>query len=75
MSRLDELQKMITGMSTEELMDLHREIRTDRRVSKRVQKTTKKSTRVKAKTAAAALLDGMTDEARAELIAVLKGEG
>jgi hypothetical protein len=62
MSRLDDLQKTVEQMTTEELLELTRKIRADRRVSKRVKRTTTKASRAKAADSLKELLKGKSRE-------------
>ena len=72
-SRLDQLVKDVEQMSTEELLELTRAIRADRRVSKRIVRHTSKTSRVKAKESIKDLLGGMSAEDRKALMESLKG--
>ena len=72
-SRLDKLVKDVEQMSTEELLELTRAIRADRRVSKRIVRHTTKTSRDKASTSIKDLLAGLDPEVRKALLEQLKG--
>lgn len=71
MSRLEDLAKTVDSMSLDELNELVREIRKDRLTSKRIQATSSKVSRVKKQDSVKGLLDSLTPEQRAEVLAKL----
>lgn len=72
MSRLDDLIRDVTQMSDEELLQLTKSIRADRRVSKRVQRTQSVRKQTATKDRVASILDKMSPEERAALLRKFK---
>ena len=68
MSRLDELVKDVEKMNTDELLDLVRQIRADRRISKQPLKANTRKTRQKASVDIKALLKSLSPEDRAKFL-------
>ena len=76
MSKLDNLQKDVSSMTTEELLVLVRDIRKDRTVPKRAAKAaakTAKKTGVKKKASVKSIIASMTPEEKKALLQKLKG--
>lgn len=73
MSRLDDLKKDVANMNDDELLELVREIRKDRKVSKRVQRTTTKKSRVAGKDKVKAMFEGLSVEEKRALLESLGG--
>lgn len=76
MGRLDELRKNIVDMDLEELRNLARGIRADRKITKEraVVKKEKRVTSDKAKTKASKTIKGLSPEMQALLLAELEGD-
>jgi hypothetical protein len=73
MSRLDELKKDVANMDTDELLELVREIRKDRKVSKRPLRTQTKKTRESSKDKVKAMFAGLSPEEKKALLEKLGG--
>lgn len=72
-SRLDKLIHDVEQMSTEELLELTRAIRADRRISKRVVRHTTATSRAKTKDSIKGMIAELDPEARKALLEQLKG--
>lgn len=73
MSRLDDLKKDVANMSQEQLLELVRNIRKDRKVSKHVQRKVPMKKRAAGKSAVKALFAGLNPEEKAALLKKLGG--
>lgn len=69
--KLEDLQQSISLMSNEELLQRIRDIRKSRRLPKAGKK---KSGKVAAKKAASSMMEGLTPEQAAEILAALEGK-